>query len=137
MHFYVFAALVMCFLLLFICIFYVNYQIEQEERANIDAIKEEECKKATEAIERWKENQRWQSSREQESLEEVTMMEDNRDSKLEFRDKEPDIVEAKIDPSVDKTQKTNQKPTVKKQPCHNKQRTAGIFNLYFVCSLKL
>lgn len=100
-------------------------KIEQEERANIDAIKEEECKKATEAIERWKENQRWQSSREQESLEEVTMIEDNRDSKLEFRDKEPDIVEAKIDPSVDKTQKTNQKPTVKKQPCHNKQRTAG------------
>ena len=108
-----------------ICIFYVYHQIEQEERANIDAIKEEERKKATEAIERWKENQRLQSSQEQESLKEVTIMEDNRDIKLEYRDKEPDIEETK----VDKTQKTSQKPTAKKQTHHNKQRTTGIFNL--------
>lgn len=99
---------------------YVCYQLEQEERARIDAIKEEERKKATEAIERWKENQQVQSSKEQErSKQEITEIE------------EVNMSKTNVDSSIEETkemQKTNKKP-VAKNP-HNKQQRNGMNNTY-------
>lgn len=85
-------------------------QLEQEERARIDAIKEEERKKATEAIERWKENQKVQSSKEQEtSKEEITeLQEDN-------------ISATKVDSSIEEIQEVE-----KKLQSHKKQQPHGM-----------
>ena len=97
-------------------------QLEQEERARIDAIKDEERKKATEAIERWKENQKVQSSEEQEiSKEEITeRWKDNKST-------------TKVDSSIEETQKpqkTSEKPAVKKLQSHSKQRQQhGMYGL--------
>lgn len=93
-------------------------QLEQEERTRIDAIKEEERKKATEAIERWKENQKVQSSKEQEtSKEEITeLQEDN-------------ISATKVDSSIEEIQeveKTSEKPVTKKLQSHKKQQPHGM-----------
>ncbi|XP_020615164.1 dyslexia susceptibility 1 candidate gene 1 protein-like [Orbicella faveolata] len=89
-------------------------KLEQEERARIDAIKDEERKKATEAIERWKENQKVQSSREPEILkEEITE---------QWKD---NMSGTKVDSSSEETQeaqKTSEKPAVKKLQSHNKQQ---------------
>lgn len=108
----------------------VNCQIEQEERAKIDAIKEEERKKATEAIERWKENQKLHVTQEIEtSKEDHLVMDDNKDSEPEFKDEKPDIKETKVDESDGETQMmTSYKPTVKVQPSHNNKRTTGMFS---------
>lgn len=104
----------------------LTFQIEQGERAKIDAIKEEEHKNAMEAIERWKENQRLQSNQEQESLKQS--MTGSHEEPMS-RDREDDLPEMNADIDVSKMQETNQKPAVKKQPSHNKQRTSG--KLYF------
>jgi len=93
--------------------FFFN-QLEQEERARIDAIKDEECKKATEAIERWKENQKVQSSKEQEiSKQEITeQWEDNMSA-------------TKVDSSIEEMQETqtkSEKTAVRKVQSHNKQQ---------------
>lgn len=104
----------------------LTFQIEQEERAKIDAIKEEEHKNAMEAIERWKENQRLQSNQEQESLKQS--MTGSHEEPMS-RNKEDDLPEMNADINVSEMQETNQKPAVKKQPSHNKQRTSG--KLYF------
>ncbi|CAH3169325.1 unnamed protein product [Porites lobata] len=102
-------------------------KIEQEERAKIDAIKEEERKKATEAIERWKENQKLHVTQEIETSKEVHLvMDDNKDSELEFKDEKPDIKETKVVESDGETQMmTSYKPAVKVQPSHNNKRTTG------------
>ena len=108
----------------------VNCQIEQEERAKIDAIKEEERKKATEAIERWKENQKLHVAQEIETSKEVHLvMDDNKDNELEFKDEKPDIKETKVVESDGETQiMTSYKPAVKVQPSHNNKRTTGMFS---------
>jgi len=97
-------------------------QLEQEERARIDAIKDEERKKATEAIERWKENQRVQSSTEPEILkEEITE---------QWKD---NMSGTKVDSSSEETQeaqKTSEKPAVKKLQSHNKQQQSLGMVLY-------
>lgn len=89
-------------------------KLEQEERARIDALKDEERKKATEAIERWKENQKVQSSKEQEiSKEEITEL------------RKDNMSTTKVDSSTEETQetqKTSEKPAVKKLQSHSKQR---------------
>jgi len=111
--------------LVFICLFYTNYQIEQEERAKIDAIKEEERKKATEAIERWKENQKLQSIQEQETVrEELTVSHEEG----AFKDEEVDTLEKKGDSSLTEVHQKSQKPATRKQPSHNKQMANGIVN---------
>lgn len=89
-------------------------KLEQEERARIDAIKDEERKKATEAIERWKETQKVQSNKEQEILkEEITeLQKDNISTK-------------KVDSSIEETQETqntSEKRAVKKLQSHSKQQ---------------
>lgn len=107
----------------------VNCQIEQEERAKIDAIKEEERKKATEAIERWKENQKLRVTQEIETSKEVHLVMGNKDSELEFKDEKPDIKETKVAESDSETQMmTSYKPAVKVQPSHNNKRTTGMFS---------
>lgn len=108
----------------------VNCQIEQEERAKIDAIKEEERRKATEAIERWKENQKLHVTREIEtSKEDHLVMDDNKHSELEFKDEKRDIMETKVDQSVGETHTlASHKPAVKMQPSHNNKRTTGMFS---------
>ena len=91
-------------------------QLEQEERARIDAIKDEERKKATEAIERWKENQKVQSSKEQET----ELRKDNMST-------------TKVDSSIEETQetlKTSEKPAVKKLQSHSKQQQPHGMVLY-------
>jgi len=105
----------------------VNCQIEQEERAKIDAIKEEERKNATEAIERWKENQKLHVTREIEtSREDHLVMDDNKDmySELEFKDEKPDIMETRVDQSDGETQMM----TSDKQPSHNNKRITSMFS---------
>ena len=97
-------------------------QLEQEERARIDAIKEEEHKKATEAIERWKETQKVQSNKEQEILkEEITeLQKDNISTK-------------KVDSSIEETQETqntSEKRAVKKLQSHSKQQQPHGMVLY-------
>ena len=107
----------------------INCQIEQEERAKIDAIKEEERRKATEAIERWKENQKLHVTQEIETSKDHLVMDDNKDSELEFKDEKPDIMETKVDQSVGETQTlTSHKPAIKMQPSHNNKRTTGMFS---------
>ena len=97
-------------------------QLEQEERARIDAIKDEERKKATEAIERWKENQKVQSSKEQEiSKEEITEL------------RKDNMSTTKVDSSIEETQetlKTSEKPAVKKLQSHSKQQQPHGMVLY-------
>lgn len=97
-------------------------QLEQEERARIDAIKEEERKKATEAIERWKENQKVQSSKEQEI------------SKVEITELPEDNMSAtKVDSSIGETQeaqKITEKPATKRLQSHNKQQQPHGMVLY-------
>lgn len=68
-------------------------KIEQEERAKIETIKEEECKNAMEAIERWKEIQRLQSSQEHK----CSKVEEHRISHVETssRDKESNFPEGR------------------------------------------
>lgn len=94
--------------------------MEEEEIARIDAIKEEERKKATEAIERWKENQKVQSSSKEEEKE------SSRDDVVQSE--ETDVPDAKADLNVEENHKPSEKPAVKKLQPHNKQRTNGINN---------
>ena len=107
----------------------VNCQIEQEERAKIDAIKEEERKKATEAIERWKENQKLHVTQEIETSKEVHLVMGNKDSELEFKDEKSDIKDTKVVESDSEPQMmTSYKPAVKVQPSHNNKKTTGMFS---------
>lgn len=90
-------------------------KLEQEERARIDAIKEEERKKATEAIERWKKNQKLQS----------TSIEEEKDSLKDnvIRSKDTFMSETNADLTVGKNHELIPKPAAKKQAPPNKQRT--------------
>ncbi|KAJ7380235.1 hypothetical protein OS493_010950 [Desmophyllum pertusum] len=94
-------------------------KLEQEERARIDAIKEEERKKATEAIERWKDNQKGQPSNEQEtSTEEMT------------QSQEVDMLETKVDSSIEETQKTSKKKELFEKPVPE-PRSSGSISVSF------
>ena len=109
-------------MILYWCLRVYFVQLEQEERARIDAIKEEERKKATEAIERWKENQKVQSSKEQEI------------SKVEITELPEDNMSAtKVDSSIGETQeaqKITEKPATKRLQSHNKQQQPHGMVLY-------
>lgn len=101
---------------------FVDYQLEQEERARIDDIKEEERKKATEAIERWKENQKEQSREEQTSpKEEIAEVQEENTSATEVISNMEETKE---------TQKTSKKTAKKKLQSHNKQQTNGMNNSF-------
>ena len=103
-------------------------QLEQEERARIDAIKEEERKKATEAIERWKENQKVQSSKEQEI------------SKVEITElPEDNMSGTKVDLTIEETQegqKITEKPATKRLQSRNKQQQPHGMVLYYPTLLR-
>lgn len=90
-------------------------KLEQEERARIDAIKEEERKKATEAIERWKENQKLQPT----SIEEEKVTSNSNVNQYE----DTNMSATKADLEVGEYQEPLPKPAAKKLAPYNKERT--------------
>lgn len=101
-------------------------QLEQGERARIDAIKEEERKKATEAIERWKENQKLQPTSIEEENSNVNQYEDT------------NMSATKADLAVGEYQEPLPKPATKKLAPYNKERTNGTtVNFYGVTRYKI
>lgn len=105
-------------------------QLEQEERARIDAIKEEERKKATEAIERWKENQKLQPT----SIEEEKVASNSNVNQYE----DTNMSATKADLEVGEYQEPLPKPATKKLAPYNKQRTNGTtVNFYGLTRYKI